>query len=233
MTAAIKCMACSRMNPLGRLFCVGCGERLDTKNIVDVPLVSPAKRITRLVRLLVLLGLLLALLQMIRPVAPMGRQGAPDAHSLLLYQLETLRQAVLNKRSMEMAFTEASINGYLHHLLTNSPSRESSGPVKAEVQDVRVQLLPGQVVVVMTSSLGPFTISYETQGQPRVAAEGFVFDVERVRIGHLPLPGPAAPWAASRLFNLFSELERERTLANAVDQITVDAGQVRVRTGAP
>ncbi len=228
MTAAVKCRACGTINNIGRMFCVRCGQQLSPG---DIRPVARGGGPARFVRLLFLLALLAALVQMARPVPGIGRPGT-TAEGLQcarrMGELEALTQA---GRAGEERFTEQEVNGYLHHLLTNSPNRVTSGLVRAELETFRVRLGDGEAALVWVVRLGFLPLSYEVAGRPAIGPDGFSFEARRVRAGQLPLPGRAGAWAASRLFRVFANLTREKKLLDGLAEVRVEAEAVVARTG--
>lgn len=231
MTAGLKCGACGAVNPLGRKFCMKCGATLNFENLVQPGVAGAGRRIFRTIRLLVLLALLVALVQLLRAVSPEGRLGTDADAARFAVRLNHLQSGALNGEPVEETLPEAELNGYLHHLLTNSPSRSAESFIKADLTGIRAQLLPGTLVVVWTARVGALPLSYEVTCTPNFADSGLQFVLLHVRMGHLPLPGPVGEWASRRLVRMFDNLEREQMLLNSLTDLQLGEGHALARSG--
>lgn len=232
MTAGVKCSACGSINPLGRIHCVRCGARLDVSNFIHPRAVGSRGRVARVFRLLLLLALLLALVQLLRPVIPSGEPGTTEDGARLTERLKRLESAADAQIPALEVLPEREVNGYLQHLLTNAPRRESNAWIRHEVGELRLQFQSAQVTLVWTTRLGgALPLTFEVAGVPQVGADRFQFVLSQVRVGHLPLPGPAGAWAARRLAQMFTPLTRERRLLDMLDELTIEPGRAQARAG--
>lgn len=228
--AEIKCKNCGAVTSVGRKFCLKCGAELDIKNLVREGGPGGGRKFLRFVRVLIFLGLLLSLVQMLRAVTPQGRMGTEADADRFAVRLQQLEAGVAHGTPTEEIVSEAELNAYLHRLLLNSPARISEGYLKSEMTDIRAQLLPGTLIVVWTAKYGALPLSYDVVCAPKIAgSRGLSFELSRVRVGHLPLPGRAGAWAAKRLARMFENLKSEHRVVSALTDFSVIEGRARAR----
>lgn len=234
MAITIKCPQCGFENQLGRIFCHHCGSKLEFSEGSFQPEskgLSKRQLTARLVRLGFTLGLLAALVLIFLPVAPAGQTGSRQDATLLDQKIRVLRRAVLDGRAVREVVKEAEVNAYLEDARSRAGQNVSAGPIKLNLAKVNMALTAGQVDLVVHSTLGPLTISFEVKGRPTREQGRFKFQATGGRIGHLPLPGPAAGWLGGRLSFVFSKMDRERKLLDDAKQVDVEDGQAVIRTG--
>ena len=128
--------------------------------------------------------------------------------------------------------TEGEINAYLMDLLKKSAG--GSGDESVTLARINIALKTDVVVVVLEAKLGPVPLTYEISGVPERSDGQFTFAVSKVRLGHLPMPGPAGGWLAARAKVVFSKMDEEKRLLGQVSQLKVGRGEVAVATaGTP
>ncbi len=228
--AEIKCSKCGAVTSVGRKFCLKCGAELDIKNLVHGGGTGGGRKFFRLVRTLILLGLLISFVQMLRTVPPQGRVGTEADADRFVARLQKLEAGIVNGTPTEEILSEAELNAYLHRLLLNSPTRISEGYLKSEITDVRAQMLPGTLIVVWTAKYGALTLSYDVVCAPKIEDKrGLSFELSRLRVGHLPLPGRVGTWAAKRLARMFESLKSEHRVVSALTDFRIIEGRARAR----
>lgn len=237
MSLSVKCPVCAHLNPLGRLFCAKCGTRLEVTDTSVRKTSEPGEGtgavMGRVIRLLLFLGMLIALYLVSRPVKPMGHHGSRMDGQVLSQKMNLLHAAVQEQRAMSQLATEAEVNGYVAELLKNTMNRTAEGALRFELQDINTSFRDGRVVTVFVSSLRFFQLTYEFKGRPARVDGRFTVEVEGLRLGHLPLPRPAARWVGARMARVFSELEREKRLLDQLSVVEVQDGAVKASTPGP
>lgn len=228
--AEIKCKKCGAVTSVGRKFCLKCGAELDIRNLVRDGSTGRGRSILRSIRVLILLALLLSFVQMIRAVTPQGRVGTELDADRFLSRLQQLEAAAVNGAQAEEVISEAELNAYLHRLLLNSPTRISEGLLKSEMTDIRAQMLPGALIIVWAAKYGALPLSYDVVCVPKVVGKaGLSVELSRVRMGHLPLPGPVGAWTAKRLARMFENLKGEQRVLSALTDFRVAEGRALAR----
>lgn len=227
----IKCAACGHVTTVGRKFCVQCGTELDLKNLVTVRAPGARSGPLRIVRLVIFLALLVGLAQLLRAVPAEGQAGDETSAARFEQRLLHLQSGAINGERAEETFPESELNGYLSVLLKNSPSTFSQSFIKAELVDLRAQLLPNTVVVVWTAKLGALPLSYEAVYIPVQSTDGVRLERARVRMGHLPLPGVLGDWTSTRLLRMFDNLKAEQQVLASLTDVQVGVGGARAQTG--
>jgi hypothetical protein len=228
MSFHVTCGSCGHRNPLGRLYCVKCGAKLEVSPETVRPEVSSAQAfgrwLARMVRLAVTLGLLAGLVQLLRPVPPMGQSGTVQHANEFREKADLLNYALLEKQVARQQFSEAEINGYLEQVVQNTPNRQGEGLLQFELQMINVKLKPDQIVTVFLSTWKSLSLTYEITARPLREEGAFALEIQRFRLGHLPLPGPAAEWVAGRVSRVFSQMEREKSLLDQLATLEVQEG---------
>lgn len=232
MSYDITCSGCGHRNPMGRLYCMQCGARLEVseRTVTRSPSgAGPLGRVIRGIRLLVTLSLLAMLIQLLRPVIPMAAVGGRVEASEVSRKLEALQEALLEGRAVTQRLAEAEINAYLIELLAVS-GESSSAWFGLEVRTLQLRLEPDRLVGLVVAERGFLRLSQEIVAAPRRTAEGWSYEVTGMRMGHLPLPRPVARLLAERSAGLVAGLNRERDLIKRLAEIRVGDGAVEAVT---
>jgi hypothetical protein len=228
MSYHVTCGACGFRNPLGRLHCVKCGERLVVSEKTVRPELGGLQRfgqsLGRLFRLALSLGLLFGLIQVLRPVQPMGQSGTAQHANEMDQKLDLLQYATLERQAMRQSLSEPEVNGYLAQILADTPDRTASGLMKFELQMINLRFREGEIVTVMLSAWQSLNLTYEIRTKVVPREQGVGLEVTGLRLGHLPMPRPAAEWAAGRLANVFGRMEREKSLLDQLSALEVQDG---------
>jgi hypothetical protein len=190
----IICKSCQAHNDLGRMFCSGCGQRLDfspgslsgSGGGGDV-----AGKARRALVVVAVFGLLAVVaLALWTPVVP-AAAGLESGVRSVPQKFKGLQIAVQGKRSASASFTEQELNGFLA-----AKARE------LKLARLQVDLRPGEFEVVAVKR---FVDKPATAGEPEKAPLPFGLawslsgtmesgkpKARSARLGHLPLPGPLA-----------------------------------------
>lgn len=231
MSYDITCRGCGHRNPMGRLYCMACGARLEVNEQTVSAAGARAGRGSglRMLRLGVVLLLLVALVQMVRPVAPGAEVGARAQAGNVEAKVEALQAALMESRARQETFAEPELNAYLVELLAGhaGPSATWLG---FEVRRVQVALTPGQAVLLVEAARGSLVLTQEITAEPVRTPQGWQFEVTGLRVGHLPLPRPLANMVAVRSARLLAGLTREREVFQRLSGFRISRGSVEAVT---
>ncbi len=200
----IKCPECSHENQLGAIFCRNCGAKLDIERIRPVVkdmhmrggVLALIKRIVGVLVLLALLGVLAGLF------LPYGLKEFPAASADAAKSAKEKMAAIFEKidngvGSVNYVFTpEEAIEAYNSTFLGKL---DASGAGAYAIERLAFDILPdGNIAVIATTKLGgsvparfelQMTKPVVKEGATPEAAPSFQFDVVRVKMGHVSLPG--------------------------------------------
>ena len=225
----ITCAQCGHKNNVGRLFCTQCGARLE---IQDPRAAVKTKsgpgilgKLGSFLRLAVTLGLLVVVVQILRPVVPTGSDGSPQDAQRLVQKMRLLKGAVMDRKPMTQRILELEVNAYLEDLLAKSSDGNAN---TLDLKKINLSMDPGQLTVLLAAEMGPATITYELTGKAVHRSERFHYDIEKVRMGHLPVPPVVGNWLAGKLYKVFSRMEEERRLLDQMVRIDVGQGEAVV-----
>lgn len=223
----LRCQKCGTENPPGRLFCGGCGGKLDMAAIAGGAQRREQQRlwIKRGVRVAIL-GVLLWLGVCVA-LALWPRQGRIGAEGTRLGGRRVERQlqssaALGAGQSVSVTLTEADVNGYIDHFARP----------ELDVESLSVAFHPRYAVVRIGKTygpyrFGPFVISPRGSVEVSYVPIGAVPSARKVVLGHLPLPGPLRSAAARRVARLLAgpvaAVVRDRPSG-----LTIDTGQIEV-----
>jgi hypothetical protein len=233
MGVEVTCTQCGHKNPLGRVFCMKCGAKLNLDSLSPKSMRDSVRgqggALARLFRWVVTLALLFAIIQILRPVAPSGHNGSAQDALRLRQKLGLLKGAALDGRAASQRISEVEVNSYLAELVQSAMGGSSSDLYR--LRTVNVAMENGKITVVLVSSAGPASLSYEMVGTPaRTSDRHFLYDVETVRLGHLPMPGPLGQWVAGQAHNVFSKMRDERELLDRMARVQVGQREIEVAT---
>lgn len=235
MAITIKCPQCGFENQLGRIFCHHCGSKLEFSEgsfKEGTPVVSKGQLAGRLIRLAITLGLVAILVLMLMPANPAGQTGSRQDSVLLDQKIRVLRRAALDGRSLRQEVREEELNAYIEEFRAhNGQPLMSVSRFKMDLSKINFTLLDNRVDLLIEGRAGPVALTLEVGGQPTRDQGHFNFVAKHGRIGHLPLPGPAAGWLAGRMSVVFSKMDREKQLLDDVKQIDVQSGTAVIQTG--
>lgn len=235
MSYDVTCGSCGKTNPLGRLYCMKCGTKLDVseKSVARAQLRDVSRRLpvsVRLLRMLVTGGLLAVLILVLLPTTPAGRVGSPNDAGTMARKLTNLRDTMREDRSAAYRISELELNAYLVAILKKSPPSSSWG---FDLQRINVALGVGELHVLLETVRGPFTLTQELRVVP-VHREGrWQFEVAGMRMGRLPLPAMLAVPLAARSAGAFDSLAREREVMERLAVFEVNTGWIQVASKTP
>ncbi len=172
----------------------------------------------RLVRLVVLVALMALVGMMLWPVEPAGVVGSEADAGVYYEKTLHLEESLRRQRQVRVVIEESEINGYLQALMKHSESQgEQPSRTRLAPKDVNVSFTADHFVVHILAGWGPARLSYELTGRPAdLSSTGFRIQVDRLRVGHVPMPVGVKDWLARRLLAVFDRLERERYILDRV-----------------
>ena len=237
MSFDVSCKACGRINPLGRLYCMDCGTKLEIteRSVAQARDPSQPTRLRVLagwLRKVVLLGLLASLVLMLIPVEGSGRVGSRQDASEMARKLNTLYDAVMENQRVQVLLVEQEINAYgVEKMRVATPVQLKW--MNATVQSVNFQLNESLVVVNITAVLGPARITREMVFEPMSRDGRVTFALRKLRVGRMPVPEPLASWVVSGLGNLFSMVQREASVLERLAELEIKTDRAMAITGGP
>jgi hypothetical protein len=235
MSYDVKCQACGKANPLGRLYCMGCGTKLEVSEATVARAhmrgsSGATSVVLRLIRLALSASLLAVIVLVLRPVAPEGRAGTLDDANELGRKLTDLRDATEKQRQVDYRIEEAEVNAYIAEMLKKSPPSATTGPLAFDLRGIQVALREGELVVLLVTEHAPITLTQEIRVVPVRQDERWTFVVKGMRMGRLPLPAALATKLAARSAGAFSSLAKEQALIEQLAVLDVKKGWVQTAT---
>ena len=228
----VVCNKCGNENPLGRVFCVKCGSKLDlsrmtSQHVAEIqkswsdPLV---KYWPKVMAAIVILAVILVALACWPTAGVIGKPGTlVDGHKVEngLSSLKFIRAG----DTRNLVFKEEEVNGYFQFCKTKTMN----------MQSVSVVILEGRCYVRLIQPIQSFSIplinrtvepvvSYDLICQPY----GGALMLETVTVGHLSMFGPLKDLAARRVLAMFERQPEWETL-KSVSDIKCEAGQISLQ----
>ena len=217
------CKKCKTDNPLGRVFCNGCGGKLDLKHMSNAE-VTKVQEVSwfqahgaKLFLLIPLLLIVLAVLAMIPKSGTLGEAGSRTDRRAIDRVIRSLKSPSVSGRPAEI--TEKGANIYAKEILAK----------KLKVDVLSVEIEEGYFRARIVQTLAEWKVlSY----QPKIVCDvnciskDGQFVVSKAMLGYLPLFGPcAAPvkiWLGKKLTT--AKLEY---LGNT-SEITITEGKAKI-----
>lgn len=232
MSYTVTCGSCGHRNPMGRLYCMSCGAKLEvTEKSVSVTgaAVLRGSHVVRMLRLVITLGLLAVLVQLLRPVTPQAAVGTQSDANILGRKLTALQDALMENRARSESLQEAEINAYLFEILQRSDSSRRSW-MGLNLQTVQIRLLEGKALALLSAGQGAWQITQEIEVVPERGDGGWTCQVTAMRVGHLPLPRGLARELAARSGRIFDGLSREAEVLKRMNGLRLSHGAVEAIT---
>jgi len=223
----VTCQNCGKENALGRVFCDGCGTKLDLsalsrERVAELTSRSWLARHWKKFLWLIVLAIVAAVAMAMWPrSATIGLAGTVVGGGRVETQLGAIRGASAGQ-SMTATFSERDINGYLAFKVAPSLGFQSIS-VDAHDGYFFVRAVRGLGVVRVRSFRVVPKLSYELACVPI----GGGVAVRKASVGHLPLAGPAKKLAVNGLVRALSShetwqvLERASRIESGVDSLSL------------
>lgn len=226
----VTCKKCGNENPLGRVFCVKCGTKLDlthmtSEHVQEIqktwsdPLV---KYWPKAAGAIVILVIVLVGLAFWPDTELIGKKGTRlDGHKVVnaMESVHGLRTGT----TTPMAFNEEEINGYFDFFKTKGMNMQS---ISVLVMDgyVFVRIVrPLQSIPIPKIQFSP-VMSYELECHPY----GGMLVVDSIKVGHLSMFGPLKTSALRTLYAIFSK-EPEWANMKYISDIKCAVGKITIQ----
>jgi len=142
--------------------------------------------------------------------------------------LTLLERAIERGEYVSEIISQEEINGYLAQVVDQSQEETSDRPMR--LSQLQIQIDRDTVTVWVIGNRKPMHLSYTFIGTPAIDEDGYHLIVDRVLLGHLPLPPPLKQVVIKRMAEVFNKMEREWYVLNNLSEIKLDLGQVRLVT---
>jgi hypothetical protein len=215
----VVCKKCGNENPLGRVFCVKCGTKLDLTHMTSEHVVEIQKSWSdpfvkywpKAAAAVIILAVALVVLALWPTSGVIGKKGTRvDGHRVenAISSLKFIR--IGETRNLE--FKEEDINGYFEFFKAKTMNMQS---VSVSLQDgylfVRV-IQPIHSIPLIKVNFEP-VMSYDLVCQPY----GGSLVLDTVKFGHLSMFGPLKTSAVKRMYALFGKEPECATLHFVTD----------------
>lgn len=238
MPVNILCPSCGFENKTAGVFCGRCGARM---GMGGAPTMNEARDPMRFVRgavtalkLLIRLGLALVIALLLWPVRPPAIEADPDRGKEFNALMDRFSEAGTRQGSAVHVFSEEAINNYLAWRTQDGLAAVEGTGYRMSIRQVHLRLraAPGRSEINLVAGLGPLRFSHVLEGR-FIAERGrpFRMAVERVRLGHMPMPPALHGWMAKKVEGSLGGLERDRAVLDRAARIDVDDGRARVTIG--
>lgn len=223
MAIKIQCTTCGFQNDLGRVFCAQCGQKLDLRDtsmedLDDRREFDLRKWLRWGLSILVLLGLSGVIGLALWPMAPTPVYTEAVGARQVPVKLEAVLRALSYNKAITLDFEEGELNGFL-------AERAKVRHVKA----LTIDLKPGAFDLYVSFNWRPITnlaflakmnlpISMSLTG----GFKGGVFNPEKGRIGHLPLPGKTLALSMDYFSSLLSDILAEKRFIDALRTVAIE-----------
>lgn len=227
--AEIECAKCGTANPPDRVFCNSCGAKLPLARdpFADAPRPSRTKPILKAVSHLLTIAVIVVIVMVFLPPERIGMDGNSRHSEIFERKSREMNEAIDENRSLAVVVNEVEINGFLYTRMNEylEEHRFDSGAV---LQNVRIMLTPERIAVQTRTKHGPVSLTRTVRGVPAIRDNHFVFDVEKVSVGILPLPAPIDAVVAKRIAGTFSRMEPEARVVENLSRIDLSEGKMRL-----
>jgi len=227
--AGIECAKCGTRNPPDRVFCNSCGAKLPLARdpFADAPRPNRVKPFLKAVWNLLGIAVIVAVVMLFWPPEQIGMEGRSRHSEIFESKSRQLNEAIDESRSLSLVLNETEINGFLDKRLEEylEQHRFDSGGL---LQSIRIMLTPDYLAIQTRSKHGPVAFTRTVRGVPAVINNQFVFEVEKVSVGILPLPPPISEVVAQRVLGVFSQMEPEKRVVQNLTRIELSEGKMRL-----
>ena len=230
----IKCPACGKNSPLGRVLCMHCGERIHAqvadskKKAKGGPgfITRFVKGIIGLVRAIITLSLLGAIALTLLPKESEGETGS--AKDLQSYEAKIMKFDGANRNATSHAsdFTEAEINAYLAEV-SDRENKVEKASFMLDFDSMVMDLGDAEAEFIVTLAKGPMKLSIALD--LAVNGSGSGYTVVAATIGRLPT-GPAKDVVASKVATMLSGLEVEAKTLKRIREIKAEEATLFIKT---
>lgn len=234
MRQTVECTKCGAPNELTTMFCRECGTKLDFSTLQHEHFEDEghpiAKRVLEAVGGILLLLALVAVGLMLWPTPSTGQQGNSDQATEARRFIVRLHDAASNNIRARVVLSEPALNAYLANILLRGQAESDDDSSWLKLESINVSWDETSTQVHVARKIGPVTITNFIEGTPSVGGGVFRFDVDRARMGHLPLFGPASLISSGAIGRALADLEHERFILEHLSSLELKDGQARLVT---
>lgn len=228
----IECQKCGHRNDLGRVFCVGCGVKLDMRATSAHDLKADREGFPSWIRPLVTTLLLIAVLAVIGLAlwpAPLPKVFFDKSGSVQVpMKAKAILTALSYNRNVTMSMTEGELNGYL-------TDRARSKKLEA----LAIDLKPGSFDLYLAESARLPVSNVQWAAKMRIplsmhlrgSFQGGTLSVDQVHVGHLALPGGAGNMVTTRFAGLFVDILREQRFVSSLKSVALEEDRADLMLG--
>ncbi|MEI6515650.1 MAG: zinc ribbon domain-containing protein [bacterium] len=223
MAIKIECSQCGYQNELGRMFCGGCGQKIDMnatsmQDLGDRVEFDYGKFVRRLVTTLVLLLVIvpvgLAFWTVKTPVVFSDAAGAVQVP----IKARAIRQALSYNRAIVSDLSEGELNGFLSE---RARSRKL-GTLAIDLKTGTFELYSSTVWCPLTNVSFLASVKLPVSLGLCGSFKNGVMTVEQARVGHLPIPGTAKGLVTGYFASLFKDILGEQRIISALRTVEID-----------
>lgn len=221
----IRCKKCGHDNPLGRVFCGQCGNKLDltmsSEELNELERSSWLWTCGKYVIILVILAIVVAAGLALWPAGAFATGGKQsDAHKVV-NQTRGLRHIMDSGYSGSVYFSEEELNAYLYHWMRKPMA----------VDSMSVSVRPGVFVLRVVRSfraIGQGSLGFKPKYsyEVTICPDQSTRKIQRAAIGHLPLVGPVKNLVSRRLIDQLVTQGKDRVFFDKRTSITAEAGRL-------
>ncbi|MBL7115758.1 MAG: zinc ribbon domain-containing protein [Kiritimatiellae bacterium] len=226
----LTCPKCGTENPLGRVFCGGCGGKLDLSNMSSEMVANQQRPNFVQMHWRKALGILILLLLAVTGLAfwpqttPFGEEGRSSGASKVRSRMRTLASQS-SGRVLKAEFAEADVNAYLKFSrIRRTRIRSFTVSMDPGVLNARI-MLP-----VKTIKVGSKKVVLEMSYDVACSSMGGQLYISSAKIGHLPALGPLKKVAVMPFLKLMAD-GVEAKLMKAASGIEFQEGKAIVSVG--
>lgn len=227
--ATIKCLKCGTLNPPDRVFCTNCGAKLPlTENPFDsAPRRRSIKPIIKTVTHLLAIAIIIAIAMIFWPTGRIGMDGNSRNLENFEKKTEALIKAIDEGRGYSAVVNETEINAFLQQRIDEylEQHRFDSGSV---LQDVRMMIKPDYVMVRVKAKHGPLTLVRTVRGVPKIEDNQFLFEIDKVSVGVLPLPAVWADTVSERVAGVFAGAKPALKIVENLNEIELSETKMKL-----
>lgn len=225
----LKCPNCGEDNAFGRVFCMGCGNKLDLSNINEAEIEEMGKE-GRLLSYwpLAVLGLVVLLVVFIGLALwpaeeKLGDQEGRSSDSSLVKNQLSLLSRVSKGREIKVTFSDGQLNKYL---ATYTARRLGTDNLSVDIEKDRIEVRRA----LQFGPYGPesFRKTINLVADVKYAAKGDMLIVKGGSIGHLPMPGPLGHLPNMLMKSSMNKLQEVKSM-QYLKEISIEGGRISLR----
>lgn len=228
----VTCNHCGAKNPIGRIFCMACGQRMTITN-ADVEKARAQARPSlwpKLLSPLIWGGVIALMVVVLWPSSPFPSTLKESDRPLVLGRVESkinaLRSAATGGFDQKERFQPVELEAlaWRRNVETNTPQ-------------FSVLLADDRLTLRRIDRFGPWTLLGRSWGPLTISrdavmvADGAQLKVVGGRFGHLPLPGPAHALVSGPVMRGVTWTPRDQAVIAKLRKITIKDGEIEIEVG--